>query len=70
MKNWKDDAFAEGAAKSLQKTLAEIDAILEGDELEKAGNLREKLLREVHVYHHDGAAEPGTAVDEALKPVL
>lgn len=47
MKNWKDDAFAEGAATSLQKTLAEIDAILEGDELEKAGNLREKLRKKL-----------------------
>lgn len=27
-------------------------------------------LREVHVYHHGGAAEQGAAVDEALKPVL
>lgn len=27
-------------------------------------------LREVHVYHHGGLGEPGTAVGEALKPVL
>lgn len=26
--------------------------------------------REVHVFHHDGPAEPGAAVNEALKPVL
>ena len=26
--------------------------------------------REVHVFHHDGPAEPGAAVNDALKPVL
>lgn len=45
MKTWNDDAFAKGASMSLQKTIADLDAILDGTELEAEGALREKLRK-------------------------
>jgi hypothetical protein len=45
MTAWNGDALAKGASKSLQKTIADLDAILDGRELEAEGALREKLRK-------------------------
>ena len=37
------DEFMRGASSSLNKTMAELDAILDGNELTSAGKLREQL---------------------------
>jgi hypothetical protein len=45
MKTWNDDAFSKGASMSLQKTIVDLDAILDGRELQTEGPLREKLRK-------------------------
>lgn len=45
MKAWKKNAFAKGASMSLQKTIADVNAILDGTELQAEGALREELRK-------------------------